>query len=196
MLISSSLFSADYLYKKTRLFNVGLFSFYSSYLDHDSSDILIATGTGGCIDDEMEILVNEICSSHRPILGTIWVEPKLWESNMPSWILPANFTPLMYQKLRCAVVRPGVGTVTDCLLNGVRVFSFYESGNYEMKDNALKIGKAGVGEDCSGARLAWDAALNYYESSVNQAKHKKALELIDRNGARDAAALILDSHDS
>ena len=186
----------DYLYKKTRLFKVGLFSFYSSYEDHNSSDILIASGTGGCIDDEAEILVDEICRSSRPIFGNIWVEPGLWNSNMPPWILPANFTPLMYQKLRCAVVRPGVGTVTDCLLNGARIFSFYESGNYEMKDNALKIGKAGVGEDCSGARLAWDLALNYYESSVNQAKHKKALELIDRNGARDAAALILGNQDS
>lgn len=195
-MISSSLFSADYLYKKTRLFNVGLFSFYSSHENEDSSDILIASGTGGSIEDEVEILVDKISRLSRPILGTIWIEPALWKSNMPPWMLPANFTPLMYQKLRCAVVRPGVGTVTDCLISGARVFSLYESGNYEMKDNALKIEKAGVGEDSSDTCLAWDAALDYYKSSVAQAKHNKALELLDRNGAMDAAALILGNQDS
>lgn len=195
-MISSSLFSAEYLYKKTRLFNVGLYSFHPPYINENNSDILIATGTGGRIENDMAILVDKISRRSRPILGTIWIEPTLWRSNMPLWMLPANFTPLMFQNVQCAIVRPGVGTVTDCLINGARVFSLYESGNFEMKDNALKIVEAELGEDCSNIELAWNAALNYYHNSFAQSKHSKALQLLDQNGATDAAALILENQDS
>ena len=190
-MISSSLFSADYLYKKTRLFKVGLFSFSSKHEYYNGSDILISIGTGGSIGNEVEILLDKICTSNKPIDGIIWIEPSLWNGSMPKWVLPADFTPDMYKKIRCAVVRPGVGTVTDCLLNGARIFSFYEAGNYEMKDNSRKLKIAGVGEDSSRIDQAWDLALNYYDSSFKQAQHKKAFDSIDRNGAKDAAEHIL-----
>ena len=195
-MISSTLFAADYLAKKTRLFKVGLFSFCSSHKYHNGTDILISTGTGGAICDEVEIFLDEISNSNRPIKGVIWIEPSLWKSHMPSWIIPADFTPQMYQKIRCAIIRPGVGTVTDCLLYGARIFSFYEKDNYEMRNNATKIQRAGVGEDSSNINQAWVLALNYYENSPNQTNHQKAFAVINRNGAMDAAALILGNQDS
>jgi len=191
-MISSNLFAADYLAKKTRLFKVGLFSFCSSHKYHNGTDILISTGTGGAICDEVEIFLDEISNSNRPIKGVLWIEPSLWKSHMPQWILPADFTPHMYKKLRCAIIRPGVGTVTDCLLYGARIFSFYEIENYEMIENATKIQRAGVGEDSSNINQAWGLALNYYENSTDQTNHEKAIAAINRNGANEAAKYILD----
>ena len=192
-IIASSFFAADYLYKKARVFKVGLFSFYSSHKYHNGSDILISTGTGGAICNEVEIFLDKISNSNRPIKGALWIEPSLWESNMPSWILPADYTPQMYQKLRCAVVRPGVGTVTDCLLYGARIFSFYELENYEMRENATNIQRANVGEDSSNINQAWGLALNYYENPTDQTNHEKAFAVINRNGANEAAKYILDA---
>ena len=41
---------------------------------------------------------------------------------MPKWIQPAKYTNKMYSSLSSAIIRPGVGTISDCIINNVRMF--------------------------------------------------------------------------
>jgi hypothetical protein len=110
---------------------------------------------------------------------------------MPVWIQPASFTPEMYRRLLGAVIRPGIGTITDALLGGARLFMFYESDNFEMIHNADKIAESGLGEVFSDAAVAWKAALKYLSNVVSQVKHSVALQGLDCNGAAHAATILL-----
>lgn len=191
-MVTSSLFSSAYLAASTRLTEVGLYAFPGSVASSDGgNDILMACGTGGGADAEARALLQEIAVEPRPPCGTLWVEPGIHEIGMPAWIQAASFTPAMYAGLMCAVIRPGVGTATDVLLAGARLFSFYESGNDEMRVNAAKSAAAGVGEDCGNARQAWQAALRFMGDARLQAQHRAAAQTLDRGGARQTASLIL-----
>ena len=81
----------------------------------------------------------------------------------PDWLVAADFGPGMYGRLVAAVGRPGMGTVTDCLLAGVRVFAFHEPGNEEVALTARRLADLGLGEACANARAAWQAALTYLD---------------------------------
>lgn len=190
-MVTSKLFSPDYLDSRTRLYKVGLYAFPNSVVTGDGNDILLASGTGGGADSDLGALVQEIAAGPRPRCGRVWVEPRMYEANMPAWVQAATFTPAMYAGLLCAVIRPGVGTATDALLAGARLFSFYEAGNDEMRVNAARIAAAGVGEDCGSARDAWQAALRFIGGVREQIQHRLAVRVLDRDGARQASMLIL-----
>lgn len=194
-MVTSSLFASTYLAASTRLAEVGLYAFPGSVAAcNGGCDVLIACGTGGGADAEARALLQEIAAGPRVPCGTLWVEPSMYEFGMPVWMQAASFTPAMYAGLMCAVIRPGVGTATDALLAGARLFCFYESGNDEMRVNAARSATAGVGEDCGNARQAWHAALCFMDDTHLQAQHRAAAQALDRDGARQTAALIMRGH--
>jgi len=190
-MISSDLFAAPYLEDNTRLSRVGLYSFGHSPPIKRGGDVLVSCGTGGAIAHEAEDLVSAIATGPRPISGTVFVEPSTYRADMPEWIRPADFTPEMYSALQLAVIRPGVGSATGALLVGARLFCYYERGNGEMRFNAQRVAEVGVGEDCGNALDAWKAALNWLGDVEARARHDAMAALIDRDGARQAARLII-----
>ena len=105
----------------------------------------------------------------------------------------ATFTKQMYQTLVASVIRPGVGTITDSLLSKSKVFLYYESENLEMKENAKLIDKAGLGIDSISIRDAWNNALSFMSDMVSQQQFKKNVSLLNINGAREAAKILVSS---
>jgi hypothetical protein len=190
-MISSRLFASPYLQAFTRLSTVGLYAFAGLGEQGVKRNFLLACGTGGGAISETAALVRSLASGEQPPCHTLWIEPAMYEDGMPPWIQPATFSPAMYAGIGCAIIRPGVGTATDALLAGARVFSFYEAGNDEMVFNATCMAAAGVGEDCGTAQLAWQAAMRFANTPDEQEAHKTAVSAMDRNGAYQAARLIL-----
>jgi hypothetical protein len=190
-MISSGLFAAPYLRSSTRLSLVGLYDFPGSRVQVEKTDFLLSCGTGGGATEEAGELVHRLASDQHPFCRTLWVEPSLYSEGMPQWMQPATFSPEMYARVACAIIRPGVGTTTDALLAGARVFSFYEKGNYEMSTNAARASAAGVGVDCKTALKAWEAAIGFAASPAARQAHNTAAMKLDRNGASQAAKLIL-----
>jgi len=190
-MVSSSLFTSPYLAASARLIEVGLYAIPRGVTSGGGTDALVACGTGGGADAEASALLQEIAAGPRPCFGTVWVEPCIYKAGMPAWMQAATFTPAMYAGLRCAVIRPGVGTATDALLAGARVFSFYEAGNDEMRVNAMRISAAGVGEDVGNACHAWQAAFRFMGDINLQREHRIAVQALDRDGAQEAATVIL-----
>jgi hypothetical protein len=112
---------------------------------------------------------------------------------MPDWMQPASFTPEMYGRLAAAVIRPGVGTATDALVAGTRLFMFYESNNLEMVYNALRISERGLGEVFESIEDAWWAGMNFVQYRNTQT-NVTSLHPIEYDGANQAAHILLNAN--
>lgn len=190
-MISTDLFAAPYLSKKTSLITVGLYALGSIDQITEKRDLLISCGKGGGAEMATSSLLREIATSVPPGNFTIWVEPTLYRSEMPIWMKPASFTPTMYGRLLAAVIRPSIGTVTDTLLAGARLFMFYEPDNLEMPYNAQRIANAGLGSVFSKPKDAYKAGISFLLDQNKQMKQKTSLLALNKTGADQAADILL-----
>lgn len=62
-------------------------------------------------------------------------------------IVDFRFTPENYARSSIVVCRPGVGTVTDCIANGVPMIAVYEGRNCEMAWIAGRLESLALGKD-------------------------------------------------
>jgi hypothetical protein len=191
-MISTGMFAAPYLAVKTRLFTVGMYALIPKVRDGQGTDLLVSCGLGGEADVVTQEFLRRLAAGARPGAHvTVWVEPALFRPDMPSWMRPASFTPSMYGRLLAAVIRPGIGTVTDALLTGARLFMFHESDNLEIADNARRVAAAELGVACVGVAQAWQAAMDYLKSRQAQEHHRAVVRELDSDGANEAACMVL-----
>jgi hypothetical protein len=192
-IISSTLFSAPYLSNYAHLYNVGLFSSkqYIRKCIKKDKRVLIACGMGGDVIDQAKSFVNWLAREKDIPFDTVYVEPCIIPNDPPKWMVPASFTKSMYDNILAAVIRPGIGTITDSLCAGARIFTFFEKGNLEMQVNSKIIDDAGVG--CGGFEIkdAWLNACNYCKSGNMQINHEKNINKLDFDGVEKAAQLLL-----
>lgn len=193
-MISSRLFSSEKLNLYTRLYEVGLYKNRTNKIQNPENkrDILIACGRGGRIEDEVKKFVACLEQVKPKVFKKVWVDSVLLPSSAPSWMKPATFTLQMYNSLLAAVIRPGVGTVTNSLIAGAKVFPFYETDNREMRENAKKISDAGYAANTSSIEAAWKSALTYAGSPYTHKRHFHKLKELDMDGAEEAAKIILE----
>jgi len=193
-MISSRMFSSDKLYQYTNLYEVGLYSSWLlSPVGIEKQDALIACGLSGAVEEQTKCFVKSLVKTNNPVFERVWVDPILLPANPPSWMLSATFSSEMFKQILVAVIRPGVGTITNALTAGARVFSFYEQGNSEMSTNAYLIQSSGVGIDALTIDNAWNEAKLFKKDSNAQQLHSQNIECLDLDGANQAAEIIMDS---
>ena len=196
-MISSSLFSSEKLMRYTRLYEVGLYKSGTEKTPNlrNKHDILIACGRGGRIEDEAKQFVTSLAKVKPTVFKKVWVDPAILPTSTPYWMMPATFTSQMYNSILAVVIRPGVGTVTNSLIAGAKVFSFYETGSCEMQENAQKITDAGYGCNTSSIEEAWKSAVTYAENSYAQKRHFHLLKGLNMDGAEETAKILLERGD-
>lgn len=194
-MISSELFAAEYFSEYTNLYKVGLFcaEFSVDFNEKENKNLLISCGKGGKVVEVAKKFVKKLSFKCSTPFDKIFVEPDIFPATAPTWMVPATFTPEMYSNVEAAITRPGVGTVTDVLSSGGRIFSYYEDENIEMQMNSKKIALAGVGWGSSDIKNAWDRAVEYCENSNQKKEHKININKIDMNGAKEAARFVMMS---
>ena len=192
-MIGSSLFATDELREITEFYPVGLFVSQSpDYDDRHGSDLLITCGMSGEIEGEYSAFIKQLVLDGKPSFNTVWVEPRLWPVGAPEWMKAATFDADMYKNLSAAICRPGVGTLTDCLWGGARVYCCFETGNREMSDNAEALNQAGVGESRASVEEAFEAACRFGKDKKRQVEHLKHLKSINFDGVRETVWIIND----
>lgn len=76
----------------------------------------------------------------------IFVEPRLFLNNSwPNNIEKATYTQEMYKSLICAFIRPGLGTLINCISNLVCPICFREENNLEIMSNIKNITSNKIG---------------------------------------------------
>ncbi|MCH8807219.1 MAG: hypothetical protein IH986_14195 [Planctomycetes bacterium] len=193
LMLCTGAFAPPYFASYVRAVDVGLFRL--APVEPGVQDaILISSGLGGEAGAEARSLIEAIAADPPPVRQVL-VEPELLPSASPDWLVAADFGPGMYGRLVAAVSRPGMGTVTDCLLAGVRVFAFCEPGNEEVALTARRLADLGLGEACANARAAWQAALTYLDDPAARAEHAGRCAALPGEGAEHAAAVLLGELD-
>lgn len=191
-MISSSLFAAPYLNDFTRLYQVGLFADRNQDSCHIRDSLLISCGTGGSCTSEFKIdaIDANLLTILQRTYSTIWIDPSLYRRDLPLLFQPASFSPSMYQSLSDAIIRPGIGTVTDCLAASCKMYLLYEDNNHEMEYNATQLSQHGLGQIVSSL----DEALNLLTTSSPSHVANNFLETLNSlsfSGALEAAQIIL-----
>ena len=192
--VSSSLFTPNYMNKNSNLFEIGLFSFEKNKKNEVKENLLISCGKGGDLINEtkkfIRLLLNEKSLYNY---NKIFIEPSLYKTKMPSQFLPASYDNKMYSSLKTAIIRPGVGTLTDCIINSVPIFCYYEKNNLEMKLNAEKVEKFGLGENSKTIEKAWNQIKISNNLPKRQFFKSDCFMKINLNGAKDLVQIILEN---
>jgi UDP-N-acetylglucosamine:LPS N-acetylglucosamine transferase len=138
-------------------------------------------------------LVAEVVALGKVPFDVVHIDQPLIPANAPDWMVPADFSSDMYSRLQVAICRPGLGTVSEALSAGTRIFSLYESGNAELVFNGETLVRAGIGDNWSDdGSAAWAAAMQYAEDSVAQSNHRANALALSFTGADEAAKIILE----
>ena len=169
-MVSSKIFSSSYLALYTHLYEVGLFS---KCINHkikfsQTRDVLIASGRGGEVENAAKFFINSLVNLKNKAFDKLWVEPTLLPEKHPEWMIRATFTVDMYKRITAAIIRPGVGTATDSLINGAKIFPFYEQNNNEMIRNVYLLSSSSYSVSTSNITSAWADAMIYLENESLQ----------------------------
>jgi hypothetical protein len=195
-LVCSSLFSPSYIKDEKTQHAVGLFKLHK--YDHlklsIKNDALISCGNGAGTNlvDKVSDFINKIKSLEKAPFEVVWVDPIVFpEGRVPKWMKKAKYNVEMYNSVSVSIIRPGIGTVTDSLIFGARLFTFHESGNFEMFNNSKIISDLNIGSKFQYIDDAWNGAIQYSKNNLLKSKHKRYLEKIDFNGSEQMAQMIL-----
>jgi hypothetical protein len=138
--------------------------------------VLISSGRGGELETVVQSLVKRLLKEKPIGFDRIFVEPHaLPSTGIPEWLQPADFTPAMFAQLGAAICRPGIGTVTDCLQNHVRIFAVAERHNREVTHNANVLEKLNLGMKCSNVDEALHHAQDHVADASGQLRQVEAV---------------------
>lgn len=104
-----------------------------------------------------------------------------------------GFGPADFAALAVAVCRPGLGTVNDCISQGVPMVLVHE-GNPELAHNAARLADLGVGEDLGEAPSPGEvvaAACRLMEPARHEAA-RSAMAGLPKDGLDRAASWLVD----
>lgn len=127
-------------------FPVGLYRYNINFNKKNDKGILFSCGLGGEELDIAKEAVDEIIKQNLTPPDVLYVEKRLLPSTYPDWIKVADFSDEMFNQCVAACIRPGLGTISDALINNIRLFSFSSPNSFEMMHNGAVIESLGVGE--------------------------------------------------
>jgi hypothetical protein len=189
-MIASSVFAMPDLAPRTNLTTVGLFA-SAPRPNVSGEDLLIACGGTPTMQAQFQALIDSIVAGPAPPFATVWVEPRLMPAGAPRWMRAATFDDAMYRRALAVVCRPGVGTLTDCAWSGARAFMAWEPGNAELAFNARRFVELEIGEETATPADAYMAACAFWDQADQRLRHAEAVAVLDFDGARETAELLM-----
>jgi UDP:flavonoid glycosyltransferase YjiC (YdhE family) len=158
--LAADFFVSDELRSKSQIVLLGLIgelSLEKAKADYQSGALLISGGRNSILKSELSSFVRQLIEApDKPNYTKVWVDSNILPESYPDWMEAAPFNKEMYQSLSVAIIRPGVGTVTDCLRNQVFMIAVAEDANLEMDTNiqALEATFTGQGVDLKSLNAA------------------------------------------
>ena len=100
------------------------------------TDLLVTGGTTSAVHKKLLRLLIELVEKGPGEYKHVHIDNELLPNNAPSWMIKADFSVEMYCKIKAAICRPGLGTITDLITVGAEIVPVYEESNEEMRHNA------------------------------------------------------------
>jgi hypothetical protein len=152
---------------KTDFFPVGLYRYSGLLKEKTGKGVLIACGLGGEEEEITRSTVMEIIRNNMRPTEKLFVESRLLPPQYPEWIEKANFSAEMFHECAAVCIRPGMGTLSDALVNHTRVFAFSNQQSFEMVHNSKVLEGMKVGEKCQNPMTAYQKAIEFVSSEEN-----------------------------
>ena len=103
-------------------------------------NLLISIGNTDTASSSIDYILNHLLmTSLYAHFGCIYVEPRFFDDSWPSIFKPADYSGEMYRSLDFAIIRPGLGTILECLSNSVIIAPLCFNDNLEIFHNAKCI---------------------------------------------------------
>ena len=107
-------------------------------------------------------------------------------------IYEAAFDDEMYSKITVAIIKPGLGTITDCLSRGITLITYTNNQNKEFTENAKILEKNNIGINFYNLTSALNfSMLLIKEKFILKERFKNAKNLI-WNGEKEVLKIIND----
>ena len=196
IMISNDYFATPEVRHYTNYQPVGLYrydttvSINNSNPNELSTDVLYACGLGGEEESITRDALSRIINKYEMMDFTLWVEPRILPKEYPRWIKKAYFSSDMFKRCKAAVIRPGIGTLSDVLAHYGRPFTFYND-NYEMGYNASILSKTGLGETCDGPYDAFEKAIDYIRNRKRIINQGTLCAHLKMEGVSETAEVII-----
>ncbi len=146
-IIANYLFVSKYIQKNFKIKPVGFYgNFTRKPFNASKNGILISFGTAE-MTNKKNILrfINQIKNQKRRDIP-IFLEPRFYKAELRKYnVFRATYDEKMYNKLAIAIIKPGLGTIRDCLSRGITVFTYTRGSNKEFYYNARTLEKNHLG---------------------------------------------------
>ena len=133
-IIPNYLFCSKYIKKKFKIHPVG---FYGSFKEKNfypkKKGLLISFGTADMKFNKELKNIQLILTQRDNLKNPIYLEPRYYNNKLKKYnIHKADYDDKMYQKVAIAIIKPGLGTITDCLLRGITIVTYTRGQNKEF----------------------------------------------------------------
>ncbi len=145
----------------TKFVPVGLYRYNLNFVQKNKKGIILSCGLGGEELNLTKEVVIKIIDNNLIPPDFLYVEKRILPKKYPRWIKPADFTEKMFHDSVAACIRPGLGTVSDCLINNLRLFTFSKPNSFEMSHNGNVIEEMDLGDYCNDPYISYKNALKY-----------------------------------
>jgi len=204
VVIASQMFASHTIKSNPRYIPTGLYAFQPQCFRQKvkknyKNSCLISPGSTIIIRDRISQLVNKINTFIAQKKGKLFIDPSIYHKIKKNLsledplqnIYQATYTLNMYKQIRVAIVRPGLGTITDLLLNKAFPICFYESSNLEMQNNAKILDDSKLGIDLNSKNKSYSLEEIFYHSWEQTLFNSDSTAKINFSGADEAARQIL-----
>ena len=189
----SSYFSTPDVRNKTNFTPVGLYRTGLSTNKKENGDgVLFSCGLGGEEEELSRTALEKILRNGLRPPRNLFVEPKILPKVYPNWIIPANFSYNMFNECIAACIRPGLGTVSDALINNIKIFGFADKGSFEMAHNGKVLEQLGVGEFCNDPYLMLTKAFTYAADKGAQDINFEITSILNKNAVQTTSEFIIN----
>ena len=146
-------------------------------------NILFSFGRSDAARDLCGMVRKVICPNGKPIEGIIFDDI---ESDEPA----GDYSEAFFAQFSSAVIRPGIGTVSDCLRYGVPMVVLHEEGNDEMDWNTKILLENGLASVARTANEALQQARAWNDKARRSDFHRRRHSL-RWEGEKEIAAGIV-----
>ena len=200
VLIGNKYFTRKNITQKLHFHPVGLFSKQkiSSNVHKKTNAILISSGQ---TDTGKNFLEKQIIKNLRDIeilssSSIIYLESDIFSriSFKSKNIREALFDQKMFKEIGSAVIRPGMGTISECWSNMVKIYPFFGENNSELENNSniVKNIQGDKLEASNNLLFELKKAIYHNSSDASKEKHKKIINELSFNGIEQTARYLDD----
>ena len=124
---------------------------------------------------------------------TFYVDKNLFKKKkkFPKNIKVANFSDKMFEDVKIAIIKPGFGTIQDCLKRGIAINSYLQTYNKEFLNNAKTLKKEKIGDYFFNISHAINDAVNKFNDNKRILKIQNICKKLKWKGEKNFQKYIL-----